>query len=175
MGETKCGRYGEPELEGRPEEFFERCYGVTDRRPRARAAPQTGAGHPPPEGVPEQGEVGENVEVEVETELSAVEQLIVDSVNKNTRHPPVNVPRHQSPFESSELAGRFLMLVLEVAQKQVIPVGYGLERNSRVGWDTEEDIPLGRTKTLTQSLPEKLWKPRALLWVQAMHVLEALV
>ncbi|KZV62873.1 hypothetical protein PENSPDRAFT_710703 [Peniophora sp. CONT] len=103
---------------------------------------------------------------------------IARDLRGNIRHSPIRVPRHVNPF-LGDLAReeRFWEKVqaLKDARPEMIPEGYNLldEDFEEEMYPSAHEIPLGRSKTRTQviPLPYEVWYPRAVRWVQALHVL----
>jgi hypothetical protein len=67
-------------------------------------------------------------------------------------------------------------LVRDAQQRQRVPKGYGL-RPEEIEYSEYEDIeiiPVGRhssKKALTISLPETVWLPRCIIWIQALEIM----
>jgi hypothetical protein len=199
MGRLRNGVYTEPkvdELARVSESVINKYYGVEGRR-KTRLRGQTGAGHDPEEDVdePESTEeiVGELADEEQEDamdideraaplrtedamdidevpEPTPLEQEIHLHISRNTNKKPAPIAAHRRPFASAEEVQRFVDLVMQVegAQYQV-PERYGLGERSK--WRPIHDIPLGKSKILSMSLPQSVWKPRALFWARALEVL----
>ena len=102
----------------------------------------------------------------------------MEQYESNINHEPVAVPKHSSPFENQpELHQTFMDNLRLLEQAGNLPPGFGLLPNE---WDEDrypavEHIPYGpRQGTKNISLPNHIWQPRAILWGQALFVLNAL-
>jgi hypothetical protein len=102
----------------------------------------------------------------------------VEQCESNIHHEPIAVPKHSSPFENRpELHQTFLANLHLLGQAGKLPTGFGLlpEEWDEDGYPGAEPIPYGgRHRTKTISLPHHIWHPRAILWGQALFVLNAL-
>lgn len=100
---------------------------------------------------------------------------IEDAVNANTRHAPVKVPRVQSPFTEPDTEADFITALNNAREDDAIPSGFGLLVNEDGfgQWETSEYIKVGRVRHLKAILPESVWQPRVVQWVQALAGLEA--
>ncbi|KAG8923025.1 hypothetical protein FRC02_011448 [Tulasnella sp. 418] len=177
VGQTTEGIYVSEHDEISPD-VLAKYYGVHGR-PKHRHPLQTGAGHPPAEDdgyhADQDDEVMQDADASVvsdtdedEDTSEPLEQMIASNLQRNIRHAPVKVPRHQCPFDSNGLAV-LAELIGEATMEGVIPPGYGLEEGFH--WEPVEYIPLGRRKQLEVQLPEKTWKHRATLWVRAVEIM----
>jgi hypothetical protein len=91
----------------------------------------------------------------------------------NIRHEAINVPQEKCPLSAQSL-DRFLQVLAEVAEKDIIPYGYGLRiHGSEIGdWEEIEVLQRGRKRNDVEVvLPRSIWFPRAKLWVQSLNVL----
>lgn len=106
------------------------------------------------------------------TELRA--QVAADNEH-HFHHAPVKVPRHANPFTTSEQLEVFQNALAEMIDSGNIPDGYLVNNDDWIdeAYPTAENIPTGhkRSKELTIPLPEEVWRPRAALWAQGLHVL----
>jgi hypothetical protein len=96
----------------------------------------------------------------------------------NIHHEPVAVPKHSSPFENRpELHQTFVDNIALLGQAGTLPPGFGLlpDEWEDDGYPAAEHIPYGpRQRTKEISLPHHIWYPRAILWGQALFVLNAI-
>lgn len=96
-------------------------------------------------------------------ESDPLEQLIAKSIQRNIRHAPVKVQRHQCPFNANQVSA-FGELLAELLVSSLQPVDMD-------SWATTEPIPLGRRKELRMDLAGDMWKLRARKWVLAIELL----
>ncbi|THH20342.1 hypothetical protein EUX98_g8601 [Antrodiella citrinella] len=93
-------------------------------------------------------------------------------------HAPIKVPRHQAPFSTPDEMAQFNTQVLNEIAAGNIPDGYLVTDEE---WEDEEypnaeAIPVGRaSKQLEIALPAEIWRPRAVLWAQAVEILGRLI
>lgn len=96
----------------------------------------------------------------------------------NINHEPVAVPKHSSPFENRpELHQTFIDNLRLLGQAGKLPPGFGLlpDEWDEEGYPAVKHIPYGRRdRTKKISLPHDIWYPRAILWGQALFVLNAI-
>ena len=103
---------------------------------------------------------------------------MTDHFEDGINHVPVAVPKHSSPFENwPDLHEAFTENLELLVQGETSPPGFGLlpEEWGEEGYPPVEPIPYGRrggTKDIP--LPDQIWCPRAVLWGQALFVLNAL-
>lgn len=103
---------------------------------------------------------------------------IASRIRSNIRHSPIRVPRYVNPFDGDEeRESRFWAKVATLAamRPEVEPENWNLlphEFEDGI-YPASHEIPLGHSRTRTQTipLPIEIWRPRAVAWVQAMHVL----
>jgi hypothetical protein len=103
----------------------------------------------------------------------------VEQYESNIHHEPVAVPKHSSPFENQpELHQTFMVNLGLLGEAGNLPPGFGLHPDEweEDGYPAAEDLPYGpRNHTIEISLPQHIWHPRAILWGQALFVLNALL
>lgn len=104
-------------------------------------------------------------------EQQRLEQLVQDQIH----HPAIPIPMKNCPFDSLDLAEEFLERLAEIHDDGAvdnIPEGYRLrddEANYRA-YNPVAYIEVGRAKRrINVSLPEEVWKPRIMLWLQALE------
>lgn len=101
-----------------------------------------------------------------------IQEQISENIQHNFHHEPVAVPKHRGPFTTDASHVAFQGLVTSLLQQNAIPSGYGMLPEE---WDDDyppyEPIYSGRRggRTLDISLPDHIWRPRAEVWVQALH------
>ena len=100
---------------------------------------------------------------------------MTDHFEDGINHVPVAVPKHSSPFENRPEA--FTENLELLVQGETLPPGFGLlpEEWGEEGYPPVEPIPYGRrggTKDIP--LPDQIWHPRAVLWEQALFMLNTL-
>ncbi|KAJ7645241.1 hypothetical protein DFH06DRAFT_998707, partial [Mycena polygramma] len=168
MGQTSHGVYVD-DCEGVHPEVISQYYGVHGPV-RDRAAGQTGAGQLEDEAIPQ---VEEDQELD-EDDWVDLEEQIADAHEANFHHEPVAVPKHANPF-SGEAAQVFEDAFKRVKAAGIVPGGYGLceEEWEDGAYPSFEILKSGRRgkKELRIALPDSIWRPRAILWGQALDVL----
>lgn len=169
MGRVKHGIYlDQDEVEGVSPDVLERYYGTTGHNPRRRAD-QTGAGHPPDE---------EDDDDEGDEEGSLPQRIAADH-EQNFLDTAVKAPRHSNPFRDETVMAAFTTALAQVQNLGHIPRGFGMLPDE---WENEEYptfevLRSGRrgTKELRIALPDRIWRPRAVRWVQALDVMSQLI
>ncbi|KAJ7207543.1 hypothetical protein GGX14DRAFT_366075, partial [Mycena pura] len=168
LGRTMDGVYVD-DCEGVHPDVISQYYG-RHGPVRERAAGETGAGQLADETIPM---------VEADQELDeddyvGLEEQIEGAHESNFHHEAVAVPKHASPF-SGEAAQVFEDALEQVQAANIVPAGYGLLENE---WDegvypSFEILKSGRQsgKELRIALPDSIWRPRAILWGQALDVM----
>ena len=91
---------------------------------------------------------------------------------------PVAVPKHSSPFKNRpDLHEAFTENLELLVWGETLPPGFGLlpEEWGEEGYPPVEPIPYGRRGGMKDiPLPDQIWCPRAVLWGQALFMLNAL-
>ncbi|KAG6835622.1 hypothetical protein H0H93_016422 [Arthromyces matolae] len=103
----------------------------------------------------------------------------LDQVNRlhqqNISHSAVATPKHALPFESNEAKSLFADALEDYVASHKIPAGYGILPSEweNGNYPTHEIICTGRKASREHhiALPDSIWRPRAELWVQALHIL----
>lgn len=95
----------------------------------------------------------------------------------NFHHRPVKVARHHCPFSSDAELEAFKLALAQIQAEEIVPKGYNLfpeELKQEFGLDaypTSHFLRAGKKgKELRISLPEEVWKPRAIHWCQALDL-----
>jgi hypothetical protein len=143
-------------------DLLNQFYGV-DHHPTRQTS---GAGNPPDESEDEyESDADDGSWTDAEEEIS-------ETIQHNFHHEPVAVPRQSDPFKTQEGHQRFRELLSSYANHGYIPPGYHMraEEWGDEGYPPYEAIRSGRrtTRFLDISLPDETWRPRAILWVQAL-------
>lgn len=114
---------------------------------------------------------------EVESGSDVMMNDIVEEVVEDQDDDLVDAPAHISPFPHPDDLNAFLISLDALQTQGGIPPGYGLlpEEWDETGYPAYEVIGSGRAgngkKKLTILLPDEVWRPRALHWVQALYLL----
>lgn len=114
---------------------------------------------------------------EAEVEDGTEEDCRLDAaqdVDPNIHHKPVDVPDGKCPFTREELVN-LDACIAHVRQLGYLPHGYGvLQEEWEDGVYPEvEELPIGQAqRTKFIHLPSHVWLPRAVLWTQALCVLQ---
>ncbi|KAJ7508218.1 hypothetical protein B0H11DRAFT_1704667, partial [Mycena galericulata] len=161
------------DCEGVHPDVISRYYGVhgpVQLSVRERLAGQTGAGQLVDETIPD---VDPEQELD-EDDWADLEEQVADAHESNFHHDAVSVPKHANPF-SGEASRVFEDALEQVCAANILPAGYGLLEDE---WDdgaypSFEILKSGRRgrKELRIALPDFIWRPRAILWGQALDVL----
>ncbi|KAJ6466902.1 hypothetical protein C8R45DRAFT_838712, partial [Mycena sanguinolenta] len=168
VGQTSDGVYVD-DCEGVHPDVISQYYGIHGRV-REPAAGETGAGQLADENIPQ---VGDDQELD-EDDWADLEEQIEGAHEANFHHEAVAVPKHANPF-----AGEALEVFEDglewVRAANVVPLRYGLLPSE---WEdglypSFEILKSGRRsrKELRIALPDFIWRPRAILWGQALDVL----
>lgn len=87
----------------------------------------------------------------------------------------MQVPPSESPFVSPDDLNVFQIALAAVGSEDIVPEGYGLLEDEweEDAYSTIEVINSGRRgrREIVVGLPEHVWRPRAVLWEQALDVL----
>ncbi|KAJ7571931.1 hypothetical protein C8J56DRAFT_810197, partial [Mycena floridula] len=186
MGLLEHGAYkdavdGDDEYQNVSADVLQRYYGTTQHVRHER--PSTGAGNPPDE---------EDEDYVVDSELSSgsddsdlsdmeddIAQQIAEENQSNFHAKAVKAPRHRNPFSSEHESELFRRTSSALNESGYIPESYNLrpEEWDEDGYPAFEIIRTGRTSTkeLRVSLPDEIWRPRALQWVQALDIMTAII
>lgn len=103
---------------------------------------------------------------------------IAHDQQSNIRHEGINVPRHTRPWDSESAHTIFTDALDKVKQSGIIPNNFGMlpEEWDNEGYPSFEIVKLGRRagQLLHVALPDDVWRPRAVVWCQALDVLTCL-
>ncbi|KAJ7685825.1 hypothetical protein B0H17DRAFT_1013903 [Mycena rosella] len=170
LGQTTQGVYRSDPLDGIHPDAINRYYGV--HGPHSdRHRNQTGAGHASDddEGSDRSSDEGDPDDVEV-----VLENRIGQDQERNIRHAPIKVARHESPFDNAEQEVLFMVLLRDVFELGELPEHYGVRDEE---WETDDypEMEIIRPGTRGKEIPIVLlrdeWFPRAVKWVQALDVM----
>jgi hypothetical protein len=110
-----------------------------------------------------------------------LEDRVAADQEANFHHEAVEAPKHANPFPDEEFQRAFdeaLAVILDQDAETEIPLGYGLLPEE---WEDEEypSVEIIRTgrrggKELRVALPDFEWRPRAVLWGQALDIMDRL-
>ncbi|KAF8880144.1 hypothetical protein BD779DRAFT_1446406, partial [Infundibulicybe gibba] len=107
--------------------------------------------------------------------LEGLGNIIADAQDQNFHHEPTSVPEITNPFYSDQHMDAFETTLRVMKAQDIIPTDIGLLPAEWEDGDypSVEVINLGRggSKELYISLPDTIWRPRAILWGQAFDVL----
>jgi hypothetical protein len=173
LGQTMHGVYVD-DCQGIHPDIINCYYGVhgphTVRRPG-----QTGAGQLEDEGDLDGEDNSDDGTSEDGDEWEDIQDQLMTDISANIHHSPVPVPNHRMPFCSQPAADVFNGALDELCAQGLIPNGFGMtqEEWGDNGYPSYEDIHPGQRgrKALRINLPDFIWRPRAELWVQALHVM----
>jgi len=90
---------------------------------------------------------------------------------KHVRHAGIAVPYHNSPFSDPKVAKAFFQGLGEVIEHNIEPIGYGMPSDEWEGGYPESIPAKQRGKRIQVYFTDPIWKCRATLWVQALHVM----
>lgn len=141
-----------------------------------RPSNHTGAGQLNDEDMSDM-EVDGNRDEGTDEEWEEFEQQMGIEYLNNFLPTTVKVPRHSTPFTAAQ-QDIFSQALAEVIASTVLPGGYGIQVEE---WEDGENpsfeiIQSGRRgrKDLRVALPDNIWRPRAEIWVQGLHVMQQL-
>jgi hypothetical protein len=148
---------------------------------------QTGAGHPLDEqasSMEDSDEDSNSTASSVTSESSEpqefgdVQAQITQDLQANINHRPVKVPRARNPFKSEHIYQLFRRTFDALHKINFIPPHMGLTRDTWPDgiYPDHVDLTFGRRlKQLTVHLPLEIWFARAILWGQALHVMNFVI
>ncbi|KAG1731007.1 hypothetical protein EDB19DRAFT_2010067, partial [Suillus lakei] len=112
-------------------------------------------------------------------EMHDLRDMIVADLEENLNGEPVPVPKHANPFPSFEAETIFHQALTEIREADIMPDSpyFPASQWNLSTYDTHEDITVGfrKMRSLVVHLPPEIWMPRALLWSQALSVLQYLL
>lgn len=105
--------------------------------------------------------------------------MLMKTIKSKLNLKSVKTPRLTNPFERTPAKENMLWQQLEAQQQnRVVPAGYGfLTGEEGYGaYDPVEtlDIGVGTKKATPIMLPEAVWLPRTVLWVQGLELMTLL-
>ncbi|KAG2117379.1 uncharacterized protein F5147DRAFT_567609, partial [Suillus discolor] len=112
-------------------------------------------------------------------EMHDLQDMIVADLEENLNGEPILVPKHVNPFPSFEAETIFHQALTDIREADIMPDSPyfpALQWNLST-YDTHEDITVGfrKMRSLVVHLPPEIWMPWALLWSQALSVLQYLL
>lgn len=102
-------------------------------------------------------------------------------IDLNEADPPAapQVPESHNPFNNDDVEHVFHEAFHLVCEEGVVPAGYNILPNEwdEDGYPTVEILRTGRRgrREIKVGLTDEIWRPRAVLWVQALDVLTRLL
>ncbi|KAJ7582483.1 hypothetical protein C8J56DRAFT_791666, partial [Mycena floridula] len=151
---------------------LERYHGTTEHNPRQDPESSSNS---------ESSHSSDESEDESEPSLNA---QILESIEHQFLPDEVHAPRHKNPFPTDDHTQCFIQGLQVIRDANHIPPRFGMlpeewDEDEGGEYPTFEMLRLGRrsTKQLRIALPDHIWRPRSVLWVQALdvmiHILEA--
>ncbi|KAF9066794.1 hypothetical protein BDP27DRAFT_1145645, partial [Rhodocollybia butyracea] len=160
--------------------LLRRFYGVQGR-PVQRQAHQTGAGHPIEEEQSDTDPEGEDDGSEwmgIDSEHPADEGHGLENEEEEW-HGVIDTPKYADPFQDDQTHLVFEAALARLNRSGQIPLGYGIHPSE---WDSDGypsvgTIRSGRkgTKRLEVALPDPIWRPRSVQWVQGLYLMNQLL
>lgn len=145
LGQLEHGIYVDEDLEDVPPEELAEYYGVDDQRSN---------------------------EASSDSDNSEPDDTFPEDTDDQTH---VRVPDSRNPFPDGDTEDVFHEAFRLVQEQEIVPVGYNILPHE---WDNGiypsiEVIRTGRRgrREITVGLDDEIWRPRAILWVQAVDVL----
>ncbi|KAJ7599816.1 hypothetical protein C8J56DRAFT_879593 [Mycena floridula] len=178
MGQTQLGVYID-EFSGTAPSVLEHYYGTTRGSVRRRPH-QTGAGHPADEESSDEEITGDSSDSDSSASRSAdLADQIAEDHDSNFLHDAVDTPRRVNPFPEPTVRRIFEDALATITGAGHVPAGFGILPDE---WEdgeypSFEILRSGRrgTKELRISLPDTIWRPRAVQWVQALDIMTQLI
>ncbi|KAJ7939066.1 hypothetical protein B0H13DRAFT_1587356 [Mycena leptocephala] len=101
-----------------------------------------------------------------------IDTAIAEDQEHHTRHEPVDVPKHESPFKSEEAAQIFSAALADVKAQEIMPrhLGVSPAEWGDEGYPETEMAKAGR-KDIEITLLLSVWWPRAVAWAQGLELL----
>lgn len=175
IGQVENGIYTD-DCEGIHPDIINQYYGVHGMR-QVRQPNQTGAGQLPDEDVPLPELDNDEMDLDEEN-IQYLQDRVEESSSSNIRHEAVPVPKHSVPFENPALQATFEAAIGVAQEANLLPEGYGMREGE---WEDGsypafEVIKSGKRglKKLRVALPDFIWRPRAVRWVQALDLLNTM-
>ncbi|KAJ4465421.1 hypothetical protein C8J55DRAFT_407249, partial [Lentinula edodes] len=153
-------------------DLLNRCYGVHGK-PIERQTHQTGAGHPADEEETlgtEEGKEWHGIHGETDTDNEEWAGIFNQEA--------IEAPKHADPFQSGYYRSAFTTALEQLKESGQIPTGYGIHHTEwDAGYPSFGVIRSGRRgrKELRIALPDSIWRPRSLRWVQGLYLMNQLI
>ncbi|KAF9064224.1 hypothetical protein BDP27DRAFT_1230795 [Rhodocollybia butyracea] len=149
-------------------------YGVHGK-PAQRQAYQTGAGHPLDEEQWDTDSEGTNLG----SEWMGIDSGQEGEDEKEFNAHAVEAPKHTNPFDNDQTYRVFKAALARLDESGQIPLGYGVHPSE---WDEDGYPALGSircgrkgSKMLEVALPDSVWRPRSVRWVQGLYLMDQLI
>ena len=101
---------------------------------------------------------------------------VLESQLEQIKHSAVPVPNKRSPLSNQSAEAAFFDSLGAISNLQVIPSGFYLcqEEFDEDGYPLAEEIPVGfrSVRRISVELPTGVWFPHAVLWSQAVDLME---
>ncbi|KAJ7622974.1 hypothetical protein B0H17DRAFT_964108, partial [Mycena rosella] len=112
------------------------------------------------------------VEENLDDEWRDINDMIAADQTPDVSHEAIDVPTHNSPFNSA-LEAIFFEALEVIKARNIIPDGFDLDLNR---YPVRESIHLGcGGKRISVVLPIDIWWPRALLWAQGLDLMARMI
>lgn len=123
---------------------------------------------------------GVNGDLEDFPDYAALVNSIGEEDNREFNQEPIEVPKHADPFEDEALRDIFQRSLARLQATGDIPLGYGAHPTE---WDDDTGYPsfgviqtgLSGRKELRIALPDSIWRPRSIQWVQGLYLMDQLI
>ncbi|KAF9077276.1 hypothetical protein BDP27DRAFT_1141283, partial [Rhodocollybia butyracea] len=169
LGQLDHGAY--EDCPGIDPSLLRRFYGVHGK-PAQRHAHQTGAGHPSEEEQSESESVG--IDDGLEDLINMVEGEDENEFNEDV----IEAPKHNDPFQNDRTRRLFEVALARLNESGQIPLGFGIHHSE---WDSNGYPAVGAIrsgrkggKRLEIALPDSVWRPRSVRWVQGLYLMDQL-
>jgi hypothetical protein len=146
---------------------------------------QTGAGHPSDDDEGSSSSEGSDIDLQenvhgpgFDEEDADLQGQIAADIRDNVHHKPVKVPQSRIPFTDPTHEIWFSAALNDIRIAGLVPPGYGVcpSEWDEDGYPRHEMITFGRRKKeFIIDLPEAIWLPRAITWVQGLHTLQSIL
>jgi hypothetical protein len=186
LNRIAMGAPAEDNLENMDLELLQKFYGVDGDIQHPRQG-TTGAGtvaedsyYPP---IPQEDGLHDDEPISLEdlsdrevATMNFIQEQLASQQQNHVRHPPIKVPRHHDPFNSSDEVNTFWEAVCDAEEEGYTPQGYGIHPDE---WEegVYPEIEVVRSGNRKQSeleigLPSSIWFPRAVRWSCALHIMD---
>lgn len=175
IGQLEHGMYTD-DCAGLSAEEIGAHYG-TDGLVQTRQPGQSGAGHLDDEDVPQPSDEEASDEEDLDPDWQEAEAQLGAGFSDKFLPDTVKTPKHACPL-TDEQKVVFAQALHEVSEAGIVPAGYGIrpeewEDNEYPSYEVIRSNRRGQ-KDLRVALPDGIWRPRALLWVQSLATMQQL-